>query len=176
MLALLRWHNNISVSRSFENNWNTYKLLAHVHIPEVKVSFFLCNASLVTSQTVLWELLMECTHYTFLSFNLPFIYSVVVFFRVTLMWPFWMWAHHVQAWTRLWELQSGLASCKATACWQCMMVSRVWPKERWRTALCFIITRHRLSCSTSCWIRKIMQNQGWCLLHMSQYQCFQSIP
>lgn len=30
-------HNNISVFRSFENNWNTYKLLAHVHIPEVKV-------------------------------------------------------------------------------------------------------------------------------------------
>lgn len=27
--------------RSFENNWNTYKLLAHVHIPEVKVRRFI---------------------------------------------------------------------------------------------------------------------------------------
>jgi len=29
--------NTFLCNRSFENNWNTYKMLAHVHIPEKKV-------------------------------------------------------------------------------------------------------------------------------------------
>lgn len=32
---------NVSLlNRSFENNWNTYRMLAHVHLPDTKVFTF----------------------------------------------------------------------------------------------------------------------------------------
>lgn len=38
------------ICRSFENNWNTYKLLAHINPPDVKVSlllFFILHQTLI---------------------------------------------------------------------------------------------------------------------------------
>ena len=39
------------VHRSFENNWNTYKLLAHINPPDTKVSIFLFSASFLAPLT-----------------------------------------------------------------------------------------------------------------------------